>query len=87
LAVLAAMAEDPDHIKSRFITKEVNSAGIYLMTFFINGIESPVIVDDYLPIRHNKPCFTRSKDEELWCSLLEKGWAKLHGTYARVEGG
>ena len=23
----------------------------------------------------------------MWVSLLEKGWAKLHGTYARTEAG
>ena len=57
------------------------------MSFFVNGIETPVIVDDYLPTRYDSCCFTRSKDEELWCSLLEKGWAKLHGSYARTEGG
>ena len=35
----------------------------------------------------NDPAFAYSRDGELWASLLEKGWAKLHGTYARLEAG
>jgi hypothetical protein len=81
------MAEKPEEIKARFITQSCNAAGIFLMSFFVNGIETPLIVDDYLPTRNARCCFTRSKEEELWVSLLEKGWAKLHGTYARTEGG
>ncbi len=58
------------------------------MRFFLNGQETPVIVDDYLPCTANgKPCFATCRDGELWVSLLEKAWAKLHGTYARMEGG
>jgi hypothetical protein len=38
LAVCSAMAEDPDSVKACFVTQEVNSAGIYLMKFYINGI-------------------------------------------------
>ena len=43
------MAEFKHYIYERFITKEVNSAGCYLLTFFVNGIETPVVVDDYFP--------------------------------------
>ena len=57
------------------------------MSFYINGEEYPVYVDDYLPVRQNKPCFASSRDGELWVALLEKAWAKLHGTYARTGGG
>jgi hypothetical protein len=33
LATLSAMAENPERVKARFYTKEVNQAGIYLMSF------------------------------------------------------
>ena len=71
-----------------FVTREVNAAGIYMVKLYINGNEAPVIVDDYLPVKRNgTPAFATCRDGELWVSLLEKAWAKLHGTYARTEGG
>ena len=71
-----------------FVTKEINDAGIYLINFWINGQETPVIVDDFLPVKSNgRLAFASSRDGEIWVSLLEKAWAKLHGTYARIEGG
>lgn len=58
------------------------------MYFYVNGIKTPVIVDDYLPIDENgNVAFASSKTQEIWVSLLEKAWAKLHGSYARIEGG
>lgn len=57
------------------------------MSFYINGVETPVFVDDWLPVRHGKPCFASSRVGELWVILLEKAWAKLHGSYARTESG
>lgn len=66
----------------------MNKAGIYLLTFFVNGKLTPVVVDDYIPVtQKNKPAFASTKDQELWVILLEKAWAKLHGSYARTEGG
>ena len=88
LATLSSLAEFEDRVQAMFVTKEVNAAGIYLMKLFINGNETPVVVDDYLPVNtRGSPCFATCRDGELWVSLLEKAWAKLHGTYARTEGG
>lgn len=87
LAVLSAMAEIPERVQACFHTKEPNSAGIYLMSFYINGTVTPVIVDDYVPAKDGKPCFSSSKDGEMWVMLLDKAWAKLQGSYARTESG
>lgn len=76
------MAEEPARVIELFDTKEVNKAGIYMVTLYINGVETPVLIDDYLPTIYSKPCFASSNDGELWVSLLEKAWAKLHGSYA-----
>lgn len=48
-AALASAAEVPERIERRFLTTEMNECGIYAMTFFVNGVETPVIVDDYFP--------------------------------------
>ena len=87
MAVLSALAENPDRVKDIFITQEVNKSGIYLLKIFVNGVASPVIVDDFIATRHNLPCYAQSRDEELWVILLEKAWAKLYGSYARIAGG
>ena len=89
LAVLSSMAEFPDRIKAMIETEEINTAGIYLLKFWVNGLETSVIVDDYLPVHKgtSKLAFSYSKQDEVWVSLLEKGWAKLHGSYAATSGG
>lgn len=88
LSALSSLAEFQQNIENRFETKEVNSAGIYLLTLYVNGVLTPIIVDDWIPVtRNNKPAFSSTHDEELWVILLEKAWAKLHKTYARTEGG
>ena len=82
------MAEFEDRVRDLFVTKEINAAGIYMVRFYLNGIETPIIVDDHLPVKSNgQPAFASCRDGEIWVSLLEKAWAKLHGTYARTEGG
>lgn len=86
--MLSSLAEYPDRIQAMFVNKEVNSAGIYMVKFYLNGEETPVIVDDHIPVtKRGSPAFASSRDQELWVSILEKAWAKLHGTYARTEGG
>ena len=88
LAALSSLAEFPDRVKALFVTQTINEAGIYLVKFFINGTETFVVVDDFLPVKANgKPAFATCRDGEIWVSILEKAWAKLHGTYARTEGG
>jgi hypothetical protein len=56
------MAEEPLNIKMRIETIDVNKAGIYLMTFFVNGVITPVIVDDWIPTKRNQPVFAGTKE-------------------------
>ena len=48
-----------------------------------------VVVDDFLPVINGTTqlAFARSNKNELWVSLLEKGWAKLHKSYNATSGG
>jgi hypothetical protein len=83
MAVLAALASKPAVLHDRFYTKEVNQAGIYLVSFYINNILHPVIIDGYVPMKYGKPYFTSGRENELWVILMEKAWAKLCGSYAK----
>lgn len=57
-----------------------------MIYFYVNGFKTPVIVDDYLPYtKSGKLAFASCKDGEIWASLVEKAWAKLHGSYAKIE--
>jgi hypothetical protein len=48
-----------------------------------------VIVDDYVPVdpKTGKAAFARSRGDEIWMCLLEKAWAKLHGSYCMIVSG
>jgi len=93
MAAISALAyQKPDMIYDMFITKEVNNSGIYAIQFYINGARKVVHVDDYLPTQPNfygsNLIMGSSKDPgELWIPLIEKAWAKLHGSYCQIEGG
>ncbi len=60
-----------------------------MIKLYINGIRISVIIDDYLPVKKgtNELAFARSDKGELWVPLLEKAWAKVHGSYAATSGG
>jgi len=46
-------------------------------------------VDDFIPCVGGNPCFGRNREDpkELWVALLEKPYAKMHGSYNAVTGG
>ena len=46
-----------------------------------------LILDDYFPCKNKSPCFSNAHGNELWVLLVEKAWAKLHGSYDRIESG
>lgn len=82
------MAERPKDLEKLILTKEANKAGCYLLTFYVNGRLTPVMIDDWIPVdRRGRPIGCTTKSQEVWCILFEKAWAKLHGSYARTESG
>ncbi|KAE8735485.1 Calpain-type cysteine protease DEK1 [Hibiscus syriacus] len=85
VAVLTEVSRIPEVI----ITPEYNEEGIYTVRFCIQGEWVPVVVDDWIPCESpGKPAFATSKKaNELWVSILEKAYAKLHGSYEALEGG
>ena len=78
-----------------------NSAGCYCIRLFLDGRWRVVVVDDRLPItpkprrEHlafgSRLAFCRCADamgkQQLWASLVEKAYAKSHGSYQAISGG
>jgi hypothetical protein len=62
--------------------------GAFAFTFFIAGDWREVVIDDRLPTQDGQLFFLRSGDpKEFWPSLLEKAFAKIHGSYDSLVGG
>lgn len=82
LSALAILAERPGLIERLFLTKNVNSLGIYRVKLYKNGLPVIVTVDDLFPCYpKGEPIFSRCFSNELWVLILEKAYAKLHGGY------
>jgi hypothetical protein len=86
---MACAAEFPQLIRDAYSLAQHPELGIYRVLVCKNGWWQTVVVDDYLPTLNGRPCFARNRREpnELWVSLLEKAYAKVHGSYAAIKSG
>ncbi|KAG5497516.1 hypothetical protein JKF63_03780 [Porcisia hertigi] len=69
--------------------KVERALGAYWVTINFNGWWLPVLLDDFLPATHDGPEFARCSVDvrRLWVALLEKTYAKVHGSYANIASG
>ena len=93
LCALAGLAESHPSLLERVVPRdqgfsEAEYAGIFHFLFWQYGQWVEVVVDDLLPTRDGRLMYVTSDDGgEMWPCLLEKAYAKLHGSYQHLERG
>jgi hypothetical protein len=98
LCAVAALAEFPSKVQQIFVHPKSSEqmeveqrCGAYRLTINKHGWWSTIAVDDYLPMNSGgvAPIFAHHNADlrVLWVGLLEKAYAKLHGSYASITGG
>ncbi len=103
LCTLAALAEWPERIRKLFqcandiswpvdeITEVGKQAGVFFVSRQVRGELTEMVVDELFVVQPTQQgtmaAFTRSHESELWVMILEKAWAKVHGTFSKIEAG
>ena len=98
LSAIAAVAESPVRIhsvfesaytaSSRTTAPQDHRSGIYRLRLCSGGWWTTVVLDSWFPASPLGPAFARSISTAgtLWMGLLEKGFAKLLGSYQALRG-
>ena len=88
-----------DNLISDLIVEDGGMHGLYGVKLFVNGIWTTIVVDDWFPCEWRDgmwlPVFAssaqhfdpESDEKELWAMLIEKAFAKLHGSYQAIAMG
>ena len=74
-----------------FLDNDSALFGFYGVNYYSVGDKTEVLVDDFLPcdVDTGEPIFANSAigSFDLWPLIMEKAWAKLHGSYMKMTNG
>ena len=89
LSTLSALAEWPHRIEKLIVSKDVNPLGCYAVRICDMGEWKEIILDDLFPCYNDDKnlSFAKGNGNELWVLLIEKAWAKLYTSFAKIEAG
>ena len=52
---------------------------------FKHGLPEEIVTDTLMPCIDGKPCFARTHSDDLWVMIIQKAYAKILGSYERIE--
>lgn len=89
LSALSVLATSPEDLVRQLFVSSHPEYGFYQCTIFKDGEWRVVTIDDKIPCgASGRPYFASCRDpNEFWVPILEKAYAKLHGSYAAIESG
>ena len=91
MCALACISEFPHLVRELFSAQQFPELGCYSVRCCKNGWWQNCVIDDLMPVNPASkiPLFGKNREEphELWVSLIEKAYAKLHGSYAAIRSG
>lgn len=94
LSALSAVACRSDLILDLIVSDDHSKQGCYTCQLYKHGFFQPVCVDNLIPCLDGSPAFltnigskSLSSPDGIWPSIIEKAYAKVHGSYYSLEGG
>jgi calpain len=89
LGACMVLASRPELLRNLIVHDGIEQ-GFAVFQFFKNGAWTPVFIDTRIPYNKDTkmPIYARCADpNEYWVPLIEKAFAKLHGSYEALDGG
>jgi len=82
-STISTVAQLPSLIERVFINQEYNYEGVHKIKLCLGGEWEEILIDDIIPCYPlGGPIFSHNNlKHELWLPLLEKAFAKVHGSY------
>ena len=86
---MSVVGQKLEQVENLFYYSTDSSVGAYCVMFYKRHSIEYVIVDDFLPVNaEGEWAFARDYNGvQIWPAIIEKAYAKLHGTYDDIVGG